>query len=103
MARFGKSDIGKFGRPEISQEARDLSRRRLLRNAGTTAAAAGIVAALGACDSSTSSAATSGTAAASTNGYHNPWPNYPSYKFALVCHVTADPFFVSARAGANDM
>lgn len=104
MAKFGKPDIRKFGNPEISQEARDLSRRRLLRNAGTTAVAASIIGAIGACDSNTSSAAaTTGAAAASTNSYHNPWPNYPSYKFALVCHVTADPFFVSARAGANDM
>jgi len=45
----------------------------------------------------------SSTAATSANSIHNPWPKYPSYKFALVCHVTADPFFVSARAGANDM
>jgi simple sugar transport system substrate-binding protein len=92
-----------FGRQDISQEARDLSRRRLLRNAGTTAVAASIIGALGACDSNSSASAASGAAAASTNGYHNPWPKYPSYKFALVCHVTADPFFVSARAGANDM
>jgi simple sugar transport system substrate-binding protein len=104
MAKFGKPDIRKSGSPEISQEARDLSRRRLMRNAGTAAVAASIIGAVGACDSKTSSAAAAtGAAAASTNGYHNPWPNYPSYKFALVCHVTADPFFVSARAGANDM
>jgi len=103
MAKFGKPDIGKFERPEISQEARDFSRRRLLRNAGTTAVAASIIGAVGACSSNSSAAAASGGAAASTKGVHNPWPNYPSYKFALVCHVTADPFFVSARAGANDM
>ncbi len=102
MAKFGKPEIGRFGSPEISQEARDLSRRRLLRNAGTAAAAASIIGALAACDNNSSSAAAA-TSAASTNGYHNPWPKYPSYKFALVCHVTADPFFVSARAGANDM
>ena len=101
MAKFGKPDAGRFERPEIGQEARDLSRRRLLRNAGTAAAAASIIGALAACDNNSSAAAA--TSAASTNGYHNPWPKYPSYKFALVCHVTADPFFVSARAGANDM
>lgn len=102
MAKFGKPETGRFGRPEISQEAQDLSRRRLLRNAGTAAAAASIIGALAACDNNSSSASAA-TSAASTNGYHNPWPTYPSYKFALVCHVTADPFFVSARAGANDM
>ena len=101
MAKFGKPEPGRFDRPEIGQEARDLSRRRLLRNAGTAAAAASIIGALAACDNNSSAAAA--TSAASTNGYHNPWPKYPSYKFALVCHVTADPFFVSARAGANDM
>ena len=86
------------GRPEKSQNAQDLSRRRLLRNVGATAAAASLIGALAGCD--TSAAATSGTSA---NGIHNPWPKYPSYKFALVCHVTADPFFVPTRAGANDM
>ena len=102
MAKFGKPETGRFERPEIGQEARDLSRRRLLRNAGTAAAAASIIGAIAACDNNSSSAAAA-TSVASTNGYHNPWPKYPSYKFALVCHVTADPFFVSARAGANDM
>jgi simple sugar transport system substrate-binding protein len=87
--------MAKFGRPETNQNAQDLSRRRLLRNAGTAAAAASLVAAMAGCESS--------TAATSANSIHNPWPKYPSYKFALVCHVTADPFFVSARAGANDM
>ena len=101
MAKFGKPETGRSGRPEISQEAQDLSRRRLLRNAGTAAAAASIIGALAACDNNSSAAAA--TSVTSTNGYHNPWPKYPSYKFALVCHVTADPFFVSARAGANDM
>ena len=92
MAKFGGSE----GQPEISKE---LSRRRLLRNAGTTAAAAGLLSVAAAGCASSSAAGTT----ASTNGTHNPWPKYPSYKFALVCHVTADPFFVSARAGANDM
>ena len=90
-----------IGRPEIRQNAQELSRRRLLRNAGTTAAAASLLGALAACDSNNGAA--SAATSASTNGTHNPWPKYPSYKFALVCHVTADPFFVSARAGANDM
>jgi simple sugar transport system substrate-binding protein len=45
----------------------------------------------------------SSASASSSLGTHNPWPHYPAYKFAMVCHVTADPFFVSCRAGANDM
>jgi simple sugar transport system substrate-binding protein len=82
--------------PEIRPEARDLSRRRLFRNAGATAAAVSVVGALAGCGRAAANAA-------SSNGIHNPWPSYPPYKFALVCHVTADPFFVSARAGADDM
>ena len=87
--------MARFGRSETSQNAQELSRRRLLRNAGTAAAAGSLLGAMAGCESS--------TAATSANSVHNPWPKYPSYKFALVCHVTADPFFVSARAGANDM
>jgi simple sugar transport system substrate-binding protein len=89
--------MARHRQPEISPEARELSRRRLIRNVGTTAAAVSAIGALAGC--STSSTA----AAASSNGTHNPWPKYPPYKFALVCHVTADPFFVSCRAGADDM
>ena len=89
--------MAKLGRPERTQSAQELSRRRLLRNAGTTAAAASLLGAIAACDSSSSSAA------AATSNTHNPWPKYPSYKFTLVCHVTADPFFVATRAGADDM
>ncbi len=89
--------MAKFGRPERTLSAQELSRRRLLRSAGTTAAAASLLGAIAACDSSSSSAA------AAVSNTHNPWPKYPSYKFALVCHVTADPFFVATRAGANDM
>jgi len=90
-----ESNMAKFGRPETSQNSQELSRRRLMRNAGTTAAAATLLGAMAGCASSTAAAAGSST--------KNPWPKYPAYKFALVCHVTADPFFVPTRAGANDM
>jgi simple sugar transport system substrate-binding protein len=32
----------------------------------------------------------------------NPWPKYPAYRFAMICHLTNDPFFVPARLAAND-
>ena len=41
--------------------------------------------------------------AASSAPTKNPWPSYPAYKFAFVCHVTADVFFNAVRAGASDM
>jgi len=87
--------MARYRQAEIGPEARELSRRRLIRNVGTTAAAVSFMGALAGCDTTAT--------AASSNGTHNPWPKYPSYKFALVCHVTADPFFVSCRAGADDM
>jgi simple sugar transport system substrate-binding protein len=90
--------MAKYNQQEISPEAHELSRRRWLRNAGTTAAAVSFMGVLAGCDSSKSSASTT-----PANGTRNPWPKYPAYKFALVCHVTADPFFVSCRAGADDM
>ena len=92
MATFGRPE----SKPEIGKDAQELSRRRLLRNAGGTVAAASLLGAIASCSSSSASAS-------SANGIHNPWPKYPSYKFTLVCHVTADPFFVATRAGANDM
>jgi len=91
MATFGRPE----SRPEIGNDAQELSRRRLLRYAGTTVAGASLLGAVTACSSSSTTK--------SVNGTKNPWPKYPSYKFTLVCHVTADPFFVATRAGANDM
>src|SRR5882724_7100116 len=88
--------MARSGTAEIGQNNRELSRRRLLRNAGAAAVAASLVGGLAACDKSSATAS-------SDNSTRNPWPKYPKYKFALVCHVTADPFFVSARAGADDM
>jgi simple sugar transport system substrate-binding protein len=32
----------------------------------------------------------------------NAWPKHPKWKFALVCHVTTNPFFVPTQYGAAD-
>jgi simple sugar transport system substrate-binding protein len=84
-----------YGRSEISSKVSELSRRRLLRNGGTTAAALSLMGILAGCEST--------AATTSQNDTHDPWPKHPPYKFTLVCHVTADPFFVPVRAGADDM
>jgi simple sugar transport system substrate-binding protein len=89
--------MAKDEQKEVDPKVRELSRRRFLRNAGITAAAVPFMGTLGDILTQT------GAGAASPLGTHNPWPKYPAYKFALVCHVTADPFFVNCRAGANDM
>lgn len=87
----------KYERPEVDPKVREVSRRRFLRNAGITAAAVPFLGTFG------EILGQSSAGAASPAGTHNPWPKYPAYKFAMVCHVTADPFFVNCRAGANDM
>jgi len=87
----------KYEQTEVDPKVRELSRRRFLRNAGLTAAAVPFMGTLG------EILGQSSASASSSLGTHNPWPHYPAYKFAMVCHVTADPFFVSCRAGANDM
>jgi simple sugar transport system substrate-binding protein len=87
----------KYEYPEVNPKVREVSRRRFLRNAGLTAAAVPFMGTLG------EILGQSSASASSSLGTHNPWPSYPAYKFAMVCHVTADPFFVSCREGANDM
>ena len=82
---------------EVDPKVRELSRRRFLRNAGLTAAAIPLMGTLG------EVLGQSSASASPLLGTHNPWPHYPAYKFAMVCHVTADPFFVATRNGANDM
>jgi simple sugar transport system substrate-binding protein len=87
---------------EVNSKIREMSRRRFLRIAGIAATAVPFVGGIG--DILTGgSASAQRVPDASSMGTHNPWPKYPAYKFALVCHVTADPFFVPTRAGANDM
>ncbi len=85
--------MARYEQHEVDPKRYELSRRRFLRNAGIAAAAAPFL----------GGAFAERGLAASPIGTKNPWPAYPNYKFAMVCHVTADPFFVSCRAGANDM
>ena len=82
----------KYTHSDVDPKRYALSRRRFLRNAGIGAASLPFL----------SSLANTAEAAASTET-KNPWPSYPAYKFAFVCHVTADVFFNAVRAGASDM
>jgi simple sugar transport system substrate-binding protein len=84
--------VAKYEQHEVDPEKCAQSRRRFLRNAGIMVAAVPLIGAF-----------PESVMAASPSGSKNPWPSYPAYRFAMVCHVTADPFFVSCRAGANDM
>jgi simple sugar transport system substrate-binding protein len=86
----------------VDPKVRELSRRRFLRNAGMTAAAIPFVGTFA--DVLTERGADAQNVPfSSSTPTKNPWPSYPAYKFALVCHVTADSFFIPTRAGANDM
>ena len=80
------------GQGEIDSRIQARSRRRFLRNAGIGAAALPFLGSLA-----------EPAAAESSIPTRNPWPSYPAYKFAFVCHVTADVFFNAVRAGASDM
>ena len=82
----------KYTHSDVDPKRYALSRRRFLRNAGIGAASLPFLGSL----------ANTAEAAASTET-KNPWPSYPAYKFAFVCHVTADVFFNAVRAGASDM
>jgi simple sugar transport system substrate-binding protein len=72
-----------------------------LRNAGIGAAAVpflgALVEALGEADGGAQ-----GQPSRRPASSKDPWPKRPAYRFAMVCHQTADPFFVPVRAGAND-
>jgi len=86
----------------VDPKVRELSRRRFLRNAGITAAAVPFLGTFA--DVITEHGADAQKFPFSSSiATKNPWPSYPAYKFALVCHVTADSFFIPTRAGANDM
>jgi simple sugar transport system substrate-binding protein len=85
---------------EVDPRKFDASRRRFLKNAGALVAAvpaAGLL--LEACGSSHSSVASTGKAFSQGK---DPWPDHPNYTFALVNHVTTNPFFVPTRYGAQD-
>jgi simple sugar transport system substrate-binding protein len=77
---------------EVDPQKYAQSRRRFLRNAGIGAASLPFLGSLA-----------QPAEAASSTPTKNPWPSYPAYKFAFVCHVTADVFFNAVRAGASDM
>ncbi len=82
----------KYTQREVDPQRYTQSRRRFLRNAGIGAVSLPFLGSL----------ADTATAESSTPT-KNPWPSYPAYKFAFVCHVTADVFFNAVRAGASDM
>jgi simple sugar transport system substrate-binding protein len=88
--------MAKSERREVDPKVREFSRRRFMRNAGITAAAVPLLGGLGDIFSG------SGAQAASSIATKNPFPTYPAYRFAMVCHVTADPFFNACRSGATD-
>ncbi len=78
-----------------------VSRRRFLRDAGAAAAATSLLSTLAAALSSEEAAAR--TPPRYTKfPTENPWPKYPAFRFAFVCHQTDDPFFVPTRIGAKD-
>jgi len=91
--REGKKYMAEYGPHEVDATAREMSRRRFLRTTGMSVAAVPFLGGV---------AGVSDAFAASSSPTKNPWPKYPAYRFALICHVTADPFFVPTRAGAND-
>jgi simple sugar transport system substrate-binding protein len=93
--------MAKSGRYQIGGQPRELSRRRFLHNAGIGAASVpflgAFVEALGGAN-----AAAQGQPSRPPASSKDPWPERPAYRFAMVCHQTADPFFVPLRTGAND-
>lgn len=95
--------MAKFEKHEVDPKVREVSRRRFLRNAGITAAAVPFLGGGLSEILAPSAGAATRSPFASPTPTKNPWPSYPAYKFAMVCHVTADPFFVACREGANDM
>jgi hypothetical protein len=87
---------------ERDPRAKEVSRRRFLRNAGVVGLGVPALSmVLEACGS-----AKGGTAAASTKSFgvqgKDPFASHPTYKFTLVNHVTTNPFFVATRYGAQD-
>lgn len=90
----------KYNKIEIDPHQKEQSRRRFLRNvgvAGLTLPAAGAL--LEACGGSSSGKSASGSSGSQGK---DPWPHHPTYTFALVNHVTTNPFFVPTRYGAQD-
>jgi simple sugar transport system substrate-binding protein len=88
---------------ERDPRAREVSRRRFLRNAGVVGLAVPALSTiLEACGSAKSgSASGSGTSSFGGQG-KDPFASHPTYHFTLVNHVTTNPFFVATRYGAQD-
>jgi simple sugar transport system substrate-binding protein len=83
---------------DIDPRLRAVARRRFIRNAGLAGVGApAVTALLSACGSSSS-----GSGGGSNSQSSDPWPSHPSYRFALINHVTTNSFFVPCRAGAQD-
>ncbi len=83
------------GQDEISNEQREFSRRRFLRNAGVAAAAYGGLA--GILGEQGASAATY-----KRNSDHAVFASHPKYKFVMVNHVTTNSFFTATIYGCQD-
>lgn len=83
---------------EVDPKEHEVSRRRFLRNAGVAAAA---VPFLGALLEACSSSPANGASGFGGQG-KDPFAKHPNWTFALVNHVTTNPFFVPTRYGASD-
>jgi simple sugar transport system substrate-binding protein len=82
----------------VNPELQAVARRRFIRNAGLAGVGAPAIGALlAACGSSSGGGGTGSNSQGS-----DPWPSHPSYKFALINHVTTNSFFVPCRYGAQD-
>jgi simple sugar transport system substrate-binding protein len=85
---------------EVDPRDREVSRRRFLKRAGAAALAVpALSTVLEACG--TSSPGTASAASFGANG-KDPFGKHPNWTFALVNHVTTNPFFVPTRYGAQD-
>jgi len=80
-------------RPQIDPVRREMSRRRMLRNAGALGIGMPALATL-------LDACSGGGGGGSSSG--GPYPSHPKYKFTLVNHVTTNSFFTPTRYGAQD-
>jgi simple sugar transport system substrate-binding protein len=92
---------GRAPQDNTDPTAPGVPRRRFLRDAGAVAAAAPFIGAL--LDALAVPGASAGTPLRKPKfPTENPWPKYAAYRFALICHLTEDPFFVPCRLGAKD-
>ena len=79
--------------------SREMSRRRMIRNAGVLGIGVpALTMLLDACSSGSSG----GSSGGSGSGGDGPYPGHKKYKFTLVNHVTTNSFFTPTRYGAED-